>query len=60
MTHGDCGLETHAHFLAAEEHRLVPAWAGNEAERLKRASLWSLWALLVKNLVMLGMLGLEL
>ena len=44
LTHGDYALETDFDFLAVVEHRLVPARATNEAKRLKRAGVWSIWA----------------
>ena len=44
LTHGDYALETDADFFAVVEHRLVPARARSEAERLKRAGVWSFWA----------------
>ena len=44
LTHGDYVLDTDADFVAVVEHRLVPARARGEGERLLRAGVRSVWA----------------
>ena len=44
LTHGEYVLDTDADFVAAVEHRLVPARAGSEGKRLLQAGVRSVWA----------------
>ena len=44
LTHGDFVLNTDADFIAVVEHRLVPARARSEGERLLQAGVRSVWA----------------
>ena len=42
--HGDLALEAQVDFLAVVEHRLIPARARSECDRLRRKGLASIWA----------------
>ena len=44
MTHCDFALEAQVDFLAVVEHRLIPARARSECDRLRRKGLASIWA----------------
>ena len=45
LAHGDLALDAHVDFLAAVEHRLIPARVRCEWARLKAMGLASIWAL---------------
>ena len=42
--HGDLALEAKVDFLAVVEHRLIPARARSECDRLRRKGLASIWS----------------
>ena len=44
LTHCDFALEAEVDFLAVVEHRLIPARARSECDRLRRKGLASIWA----------------
>ena len=44
LTHGDYALDTDSDFMVVVEHKLVPARARSENQRLKRAGFGSVWA----------------
>ena len=44
LTHCDFALEARVDFLAVVEHRLIPARARSECNRLRRKGLASIWA----------------
>ena len=60
MTHGDYALGTDADFLAVVEHRLVRVGLGVRRRGRRELVCGLFGLLLLENLVMLDMLGLEL
>ena len=57
LTHCDFALEAAVDFLAVVEHRLIPARAGSECNRLRRKGLASIWAPACQDSSLVGNAG---